>query len=287
MPFKSTTWNTFISPFSNSFTNTFFGLSYSSHLLNQYPGASAAYSLQNIGGGGNVIRARRSSDNSEDNFSATDITGGALATFAGAGDAFVTTWYDQSGNGQNATQTTASAQPKIVNSGSVITNSNGKATVSFDGSGDYLQMPFATGSNSGHLMSAVCEPVNNTTNQFLLDFRDASNDGITLLGLSSGLIHHRSNAVKAQQNYDADVQLFTGEYTGTDLTAYVDGAGGTTLTGANTNATTNGRIGSVSYGVTLTWNGTISEIVIYLTDQSANRADIESNIAGRHGITLP
>jgi len=26
MPFKSTTWNTFISPFSNSFTNTFFGL---------------------------------------------------------------------------------------------------------------------------------------------------------------------------------------------------------------------------------------------------------------------
>jgi hypothetical protein len=99
-------------------------------------------------------------------------------------------------------------------------------------------------------------------------------------------MNHRTNAVKAAQNYNSDVQLFTGEYTGTDLTAYVDGSGGTTLSGADTNATINGRIGSVAAAVTLPWNGTISEVVIYLTDQSSNLADIESNIAGRYGISL-
>jgi hypothetical protein len=148
-------------------------------------------------------------------------------------------------------------------------------------------MPFATGSNSGHLMSAVCEPVNNSSNQFLLDFRDAGNDGITMLGLSSGLMNHRTNAVKAAQSYGSDVQLFTGEYTGSGLTAYVDGVGGTTLSGVNTSATINGRIGSAASAVTLAWNGSISECVIYLSDKSSDRTGIESNIAGRYGITLP
>lgn len=38
-----------------------------------------------------------------------------------AGDGFVTTWYDQSGNERNATQVTASSQPQIVNAGVVET----------------------------------------------------------------------------------------------------------------------------------------------------------------------
>ena len=258
-----------------------------SSLLGLYPGASAAYSLQDIGGGGNVIRARRSSDNAEDDFTVADIEAGNLGSWAGSGDAFVRTWYDQSGNGQDATQTTVSHQPKVIDNGSVILDSNGYATIQFDGSNDNLLMPFATGSNSGHLMSAVCEPVNNSSNQFLLDFRDAGNDGITMLGLSSGLMNHRTDAVKAAQSYGSDVQLFTGEYTGSGLTAYVDGVGGTTLSGVNTSATINGRIGSAASAVTLAWNGSISEVVIYLSDKSSDRTGIESNIAGRYGITLP
>jgi hypothetical protein len=260
----------------------------SGQLLDEFSGAAAGYSLLRISKSAtNVIRARREADNAEQDFTAEEIFAGDLGTWASSTNAYVTTWYDQSGNGQHATQTTATQQPKVIDNGSVILDSNGKATIQFDGSNDNLQMPFATGSNSAHLMSAVCEPVNNSSNQFLLDFRDASNDGITMLGLSSGLMNHRTNAVKAAQNYNSDVQLFTGEYTGTDLTAYVDGSGGTTLSGADTNATINGRIGSVAAAVTLPWNGTISEVVIYLTDQSSNRSNIESNIAGRYGITLP
>jgi hypothetical protein len=222
----------------------------------------------------------------EDQVGSNDGTvSGSPALFSGQGfDAFVTTWYDQSGNSRDATQTTASAQPTIVDNGSIITNDNGHASVLFDGGGDYFQLPFAAGSNSGYFITSLVEPNDNTTNQFLIDFRDGAGDGITLLGLSSGVINARTNAVSASQNYDSDPQLFTGEYTGTDLTAYVDSVGGTSLSGSNTNATTNGRIGSVAYGGgTLTWSGTISEMIIYLSDESANRSAIESNIIERYG----
>ena len=61
----------------------------------------------------------------------------ALLSFVGNGNGFVRTWYDQSGNGRNATQTTLVNQPQIVASGAVITM-NGRPVVSFDGVNDYL-----------------------------------------------------------------------------------------------------------------------------------------------------
>ncbi len=45
---------------------------------------------------------------------------------------FVETWYDQSGNGNDVTQTTATKQPKIVNSGSLVL-AGSKASLKFDG----------------------------------------------------------------------------------------------------------------------------------------------------------
>jgi hypothetical protein len=46
--------------------------------------------------------------------------------------AYVTTWYDQSGNGRNATQATADNQPRIVNAG-VLETMSGKPTVNYSG----------------------------------------------------------------------------------------------------------------------------------------------------------
>jgi len=93
-------------------------------LLNDYSGAAAAYSLRLLDNtySGNAIKVRRSSDNAEQDivFVNNELDTASLETFAGSGDAFVTTWYDQSGNGVNATQTTASAQPKIVSNGTSL-----------------------------------------------------------------------------------------------------------------------------------------------------------------------
>ncbi len=104
--------------------------------------SSAAYSLRKLRNAytGNAIRVRRSSDNAEADIGFTtsgDLDTVALLAHCGAGNGFVTTWYDQSGNGRNATQTTAGSQPHIVNAG-VINIANGKPAIRFDGVNDYL-----------------------------------------------------------------------------------------------------------------------------------------------------
>ena len=101
-------------------------------LLDLYPSAAAAYSVRKLRTAytGSAIRVRRSSDNAEQDigFVAGNLDTTALTTFCLATDGFVTTWYDQSGNAANATQTTAANQPQIVSSGAVITVNSKPAT---------------------------------------------------------------------------------------------------------------------------------------------------------------
>jgi hypothetical protein len=87
---------------------------------------AAAYSLRKLTPNAtNCIRVRRSSDNTEQdigfvaNVPNSPIDTTALLAFVGAGNGFVTAWYDQSTNGRNGTQTTATRQVRIVNSGVV------------------------------------------------------------------------------------------------------------------------------------------------------------------------
>ncbi len=103
---------------------------------------SAAYGLRRLRRlyTGFCIRVRRSSDNAQldigfDSQGNLDIL--ALLAFVGTGSGFVTIWYDQSGNGRNATQTTPEAQPRIVNAG-VLDIANGKPAVRFNGESMYL-----------------------------------------------------------------------------------------------------------------------------------------------------
>ena len=107
-------------------------------LLDDYPNiAGNSYSLRKLSANTtNVIRVRRSSDNAEQDFSASDITDGTLATFCTGSNGFVVTWYDQTGS-DDLKQPTALEQPKIVSEGGVILE-NGKPCASFDGSNDSL-----------------------------------------------------------------------------------------------------------------------------------------------------
>ena len=108
-------------------------------LLDTYTGAAAAYSLRDLSSSTtNVVRVRRSSDNTEQDFTSTQVTDGTLEAFVGAGNnGFVTVWYDQSGNSRNTIQATSALQPQIVSSGALILV-NGLPTVDFN-NGPYLE----------------------------------------------------------------------------------------------------------------------------------------------------
>ena len=107
-------------------------------LLDTYPNAAVAYSVRKLRTAytGNAIRVRRTDLTESDiGFTATgNLDTTALLAFTGTGaldNGFITTWYDQSGNSRDATQTTALSQPQIVSAGSVLTL-NSKTRVNFN-----------------------------------------------------------------------------------------------------------------------------------------------------------
>lgn len=108
-------------------------------LLDEYSGATAAYSLRKLSSSysGNCVLVRRSSDDAELNIGFSDgvLDTSALATHCGSNDGFVVTWYDQSGNSNNGTQSTAAKQPKIYDSSTGVVTDNSKPALFPDGTG--------------------------------------------------------------------------------------------------------------------------------------------------------
>ena len=110
-------------------------------LLDTYTGAKVAVSLRKLRNAytGSAVRVRRSSDNAEQDIGfngANEIDTAVLKTFIGANTGYVVKWYDQSGNANDASQSTTTQQGAIVISGAVQ-RTNGKVSVYFDGDDAY------------------------------------------------------------------------------------------------------------------------------------------------------
>lgn len=98
-----------------------------------------AYSIRQVRSAytGPIIRVRRSSDSTEQDIGAIAsgadkgfLDTSALLAFVGAGNGFLTKWYDQSGNAYDLIQATPARQPRIVNAG-VVDLVNSFASPSF------------------------------------------------------------------------------------------------------------------------------------------------------------
>lgn len=92
-------------------------------------GPVVAFAMQRLftSYGGYCCNVRRSSDNATADIGFDQngmLDAPALLAHCGAGDGFVVTWYDQSGNSRNATQATTTKQAKLVSSGVVNTLGN-------------------------------------------------------------------------------------------------------------------------------------------------------------------
>lgn len=111
-----------------------FGARYGVYSNPVYATTRGIYSVRSVGGySGPVMRVRRSSDNTEQDIgtSGGNLDTVSLLAFVGAGNGFVRTWYDQSGQANHVTQTTLASQPQIVAAGVVILNGAGLPHIDF------------------------------------------------------------------------------------------------------------------------------------------------------------
>lgn len=112
-------------------------------LLDSFPNSAGAYSLRKLDKdyAGSAIRIRKDTTGQpEQDIGFTNdgwLDTAAIKSFINARSAYVVTWYDQSGNSRNITQSVQADQPRIANTG-VIYRQNTKPCVVFDGSSDYL-----------------------------------------------------------------------------------------------------------------------------------------------------
>jgi hypothetical protein len=257
-------------------------------LLDLYPSAAAAYSLRKLRSAytGSAIRVRRSSDNTEQDIGFSVLGGldtSSLTSFCGSGNGFVTTWYDQSGNGLNATQTTAANQPQIVSSGSIFVDSNGKPRirgyqsnttnlrVSFSGSQPYTVFGVV---NYTSLSTPVSYP-------YALDMNSINN----AVAIGWYLGYPRINAGTSLYS-TTSISINTNYLTYSLLNST------NSVIGINNNLTS-GNAGTLNPDIIVmfnakgndaAFNGYLSEVIIYNSNQSSNRTGISTNINSYYAI---
>jgi hypothetical protein len=265
-------------------------------LLDDYPGAAAAYSLRKLDKDytGSAIRVRRASDNSEQDIGFnTDGTldTSTLTTFCSGTDGFVKTWYDQSGNSNDATQTTTGDQPQIVSGGTVL-GIDGNPAVQFDGSSDHMDMNHTDLYGQSRLDSFI--HYQSSDDAFILYHDDTGGGGlysfIPLIGSTATGLVGTYGSPDLYIN-GAQVNVVYGTTTRGDLhtaivTNGVSATAGALETHLNSSTASWNAFGISPYN-NIRLNGKICEMVFYNTDQSSNRTGIESNINTYYSIYTP
>jgi hypothetical protein len=249
-------------------------------LLDTYTGAAAAYSLRKLSSSysGSAIRVRRSSDNTEQDigfnvFGELDTV--SLTAFAGAGDAFVKTWYCQSGNSNDATQTTTANQPQIVSSGAVIVE-NGKPAVQFDGADDNFTFTTTSETNNCFVVQSTSD-----TSTILFSSTTVNNkwhwiaqDGSTMTQTSqwkttSGDYGYKNGSLIATEGTTTRDALHSALADGNqNLTSWFD------FDNAIASTYYLGQYRSAGFE----YDGKLQEVILYNSNQSAYRTNIEDNI---------
>ena len=258
------------------------------YLLDDYS-ATAAYSLRQLKTGvSNVVRVRRSSDNAEQDFNATEVTDGTLTTFTGANDGFVTTIYDQVGS-NDLVKAAATAQPKLVSSGTLNTDSNGNPYCYFDGTGDELI--------SGQVIDGTESDIwtfatfSSSQAQFYIDVDSTGRLGAESdTSLNREQMRVRVNAVEYDTfdgSQSTGAKLMTLKYDrGTELRLYLNGTSELS-DGTLTNNDITITNGYMWLGRRVNGNYETSEfqeLILFNTDQSTNKTAIETEISTHYSL---
>lgn len=287
-------------------------------VLDTYTGAVGAYSTYRLRTAyvGNAIRVRRSSDNAEQNigFVGNNLDTASLLSFVGANNGLVTTIYDQSGNGYNFTQTIADYQPAIVSSGTLNTK-NGKPTIIFDGASDFMEIPTSTGTFSflhktgqsfisvvgyNRIASLHVVIANNYGSSGYTGYSSYTNSVSNVTNLTTRGVSGQSTVANTSTTAPIptnSLYLLNDETDNGNATAslrsklYVNNGSSINLnTLTNTPSTNDASFnlflgaaggGGARYGF---FDGGISQLILWNSDQSSNRLDISSVINSQFSI---
>ena len=270
---------------------------------------AAAYSLRTVVPtwfGRSLIEVRRSGDNAVKEFSEYEIESGIMEDWITSGglaarDAFIATWYDQSGNGNHATQSGATEQPKIWDASTGLVTENGRPALDFDGVDDVLSVSGALYSQDINMFAVIniltTTSVQKTYYQRIIHLADGTNtyqitraneDNNYQLISKNTEYNTGSDSLNWGSN-NGQILLYARSNNTTDSDSiYIDsieqselgdniGIGG----GNNSPSTFGSRNDLVS---TTFFEGSIQELIIYSTDQSANRTILETNINDYYDI---
>ena len=200
----------------------------------------------------------------------------------------VSAWNDQSGTGdtnKNCLQATPNAQPTWNKSNASY---NGRPTIDFNGTTDYLQSGAWTSALGQPFTSFVIGHSTSATNAIALDNLAAHqtsmqcNSGLFEIYAGSGLNSVSGNwavpGVATAIFFGILSQLWFNQQTGQSNNQ----AGANNMTG-----TTIGGYGASPGNTTNSWTGSIAEIMIYNTSLSAANIDTLQLYAGtQYGITI-
>lgn len=279
-------------------------------------GSLMAYALRKVRGAytGSAVQVRRSSDNATADIG-FDTNGNldtaALLNHCGSGDGFVSIWYDQTATGRNLTQSTAAAQPKIVNAGSLITYKN-RPILQFDGTDDeFRTSAFTSAFPNGFTVVFAGASTSYATGATFVNKLAAANDrgapfkfyvqssgnniGRNLIQVSNGS-NNTSPADVYQWSAPQDgfnVWSFGANQSAgvpIDVKVWFNGKMVGARTGGNYGETNEAMIVGANTDGSLRLTGTIGEIYInndYLSD--ANRINVENDLKDYFGVarTIP
>jgi hypothetical protein len=277
-------------PISVSILNSILGLT---------PATSASYSLRKLSPTytGAAIQVRRSSDNATQDIGFTaggDLDQTALLAFVGAGNGFVSIWYDQSGFGRNATQATQAAQPRIVNAG-VVDTQNGKPTMIFSGAQTLLSsMTAVQGTTSGTVTTSNFVFQNATVQSSLLSNGDGGanrynihapwNDGNTYFDIGNNGSGGRISGPLTWPSYS----IATFRRNGAQGDVWKNGVNSLTSGSFGTAVTSNSAMWIGSYnGASFFINGGMAELTVFSSALSnADRTTLECSQSAYYTISL-
>jgi hypothetical protein len=243
-------------------------------LLDTYTGAAAGYSTRRLASSAtNLMRIREDSGDTETDIgydSNGDLDTAAIATHCGTANGFVVSWVDQSGNANDADQSTLASQPQIYNGTAVITE-NGKPALDTLTFGKFTITQL-------DVVSAFYVARTATLNYADFVLADATS-GFTMPGFNSTFgqigFYDGSNSVFGT-NYQNDLnQHLVSAVATASATVHVDGV--SEASGTSSSVSVDALFDGRSAG-NINFEGKAQEIVLWTTDQSTNRTGIEGNV---------